>query len=156
MDYVCAIPKENVDNYNLGVTYKVWGVIEAYKAKIAKVRRGDRVFFVVDGTLRSVHSVESEPFDEQHEIWPPHAGDQYHGSVYPHRVRISSAALISYAPMSWIVDRLKLTKALKNWSGALQGPNGVFRPIKSDDAALLEEHMKRHLCLSFDDLLHEQ
>jgi hypothetical protein len=122
MDRVCAIPKENVDNYNLGVTHRVWGVIEAYKTKIAKVRRGDRVFFVVDGTLRSVHSVESEPFDEQHEIWPPHAGDQYHGSVYPHRVRISSAALISYAPMSWIVDRLKLRRHSRIGAGLCKVP----------------------------------
>ena len=69
--YICAIPKNLSENYEIGLRSCIWGVEERYNSKINPVRQGAKLVFVVGGIFRFIHTVDSEPFKDMTLLWPP-------------------------------------------------------------------------------------
>ena len=55
------MPRAAKENYHIGLRARVWGVEDKYRKLIEVVGPGDTVVFSVNGSFRSIHTVESEP-----------------------------------------------------------------------------------------------
>jgi hypothetical protein len=122
MWYICTVNKMAQDNYDLGLLNRCWGVVERYEGKISRVRAGDSLIFILDGKFRSIHRIESDPFEDHTPIWLPKDG-----SLFPHRVRISKPLFTGEVPVAELAGSISFM-AGRRWSGTIQGPHGVFNP----------------------------
>ena len=68
-------------------------------------------------------------------------------------MRISHPIVRSDLLLSDLKDELDLTRGLKQWQGAIRGPNGVFNSLSAHDGELIEREMRAHPSINFDDLL---
>ncbi len=136
--YLCTVTSRFPENYELGLRSGTWGVEEKYQNKIAPVRRGDKLVFVMGGIVRSVHTIDSDPFFDATPLWP--AKD---GSIFPHRIRIRPAEWVGAVPLKTIADRISFMRR-KVWGGTIQGPNGVFNPnLTKEDLNLIVGELSR-------------
>lgn len=135
-NYLCSIPSQLEENYQIGVRSGVWGVEEKYSHRIKPVQAGDKVVFIVGGRYRSVHRIESQPFIDNTELWP-----RKDGSLFPHRIRMSRPEFEGDFPASQLADQISFMKG-KAWPGTIQGPNGVFNDRLTDrDLQLIASHL---------------
>lgn len=121
MIYLCSVSGRFPENLEIGIRAGVWGVEEKYERKIAPVREGDTLVFLLGGEFRSVHRVESDPFTDSELLWP-----EKDGSRFPHRVRIGPPLHIGPVPVDEVVDGISFMRDKEKWQGTVQGPNGVF------------------------------
>ena len=119
---LCAVSSRFPENYDIGVINRVWGVEEKYRKRIVPLRPGDQILFIVAGSFRSLHRVESDPFFDDTLLWP-----QKDGSRFPHRVQMSPALFVGEAPVKELAPKISFMKG-KRWGGTIQGPNGVLNP----------------------------
>jgi hypothetical protein len=116
----------------------VWGVEEKYAKRIGDVVPGDTLVFALGGEFRSVHKIMSKPFRDDQPLWP-----EKDGSVFPHRVKISDPLYKGKVSIKDLADSISFMRG-KQWSGTLQGANGVFNNRATDaDVSLIQSHLHR-------------
>jgi hypothetical protein len=120
--YLCTVTSRFPENYEIGIRSGTWGVEEKYKGKIEPVRSGDKLVFVMGGVVRSVHTIDGQPFFDETPLWPPKDG-----SIFPYRVHIRPAEWVGAVSLGAIADEISFMRG-KVWGGTIQGPNGVFNP----------------------------
>src|SRR6266849_2748920 len=103
--YLCAVSGRFPENYEIGLQAQVWGVEDKYKNRIAAVRPGDSLVFLVGGDYRSVHKIESEPYVDDTPLWPEKDGD-----LFPHRVRISPPLAVGHVRARELADEISFMK----------------------------------------------
>lgn len=116
--YICSVPQSRAENYQIGMKERVWGVPGDHGDKMRRVRPGDRIAFVVAGSFRSVHEIESERYVDRTPIWPD--------GIYQFRIRISAPLASGCVAGSFLSRRISFMKDKKAWGGTLQGASGVF------------------------------
>jgi hypothetical protein len=138
MNFICTVSPGFPENYQIGLQAGLWGVQEKYAPRIARAGPGDLLFFVISGEVRSVHKIESDPFIDRTPLWPPKDGDLFHW-----RIRISEPTHVGPVSLGDLSKQISFLRGLDRWTGALQGPNGVFNNrLTEDDAALIMRHMQ--------------
>ncbi len=120
--YLCTITGRFPENYEIGLRSGTWGVEEKYKDKIAPVRSGDKLVFVLGGVVRSVHTIDGDPFFDKTPLWPPKDG-----SIFPYRVHFRPAEWVGAVSLKDIANEISFMRG-KVWGGTIQGRNGVFNP----------------------------
>jgi hypothetical protein len=125
--FLCTVSQRFPENYHIGVQSQKWGVEEKYRQKLANVRPGDHLVFLVASRFTTLHTIESSPFTETTELWP-----EKDGSLFPHRVHISVPLATSSKTAKELSDDISFMKD-KFWGGTIQGPNGVFNDKLTDD-----------------------
>lgn len=137
MNFICTVSPDLPENYRIGLTARTWGVIERYERRIRQTSPGDLLLFSIGGRIRSLHRIESEVYFDTTELWPEHRG-----SYFPFRVRISDPIAVGDVALGPIADRISFLQGLQRWTGALQGPNGVFNSKLTDaDVALIRSRL---------------
>jgi NTP pyrophosphatase (non-canonical NTP hydrolase) len=136
--YLCSVDPKAPENYTIGLKAQKWGVTEKYRAKIEPVTRGDTLIFLVEGHFRSIHRVESAPFEEDDLLWPPVEGDPYR-----FRIRISEPLFLGNVPAGEFAESIGWFKRFHGYLGlAVQGFKGVFNPALSNaDLELIKGRM---------------
>jgi len=135
--YLCAVTARYPENYQIGLHALRWGVEERYSGKIAGVRRGDTLVFLVGGEFRSIHRIESDPFMESTPLWPPKDG-----SLFPHRIKIGPPLYKGHANANQLAAHISFMRTKERWTGTLQGPHGIFNPrLTPDDLSLIQSHL---------------
>lgn len=135
--YICSVSTKYPENYRIGVIAGKWGVEERYRNRLAGVRPGDLLVFVVGGEFRSMHRVISNPYVERIPLWPAKNGD-----IFAHRVDIGTAEYEGRVSAKELAPFISFMRDKKAWGGTLQGPNGVLNGrLSSDDLALLKDAM---------------
>src|SRR5262249_6889340 len=136
--YLCTVTSRFPENYEIGMRSGTWGVEEKYKEKIAPVRDGDKLVFVMGGAVRSVHTIDDKPFFDETPLWPPKDG-----SLFPYRVHIRPAEWAGSLPLGPLADEISFMRG-KVWQGTIQGPNGVFNPkLTQGDLNLITGELHR-------------
>ena len=137
MIYLCAVSQRFPENLDIGIHARVWGVEERYAAKISRVRPGDTLVFLVGGDFRSVHRIESKPYEDSSLLWP-----EKNGSRFPHRVRISPPLFRGAVHVPPLSQKISFMRGRERWSGTVQGAHGVFNPkMTEDDLRLITSRM---------------
>lgn len=137
-NYLCAVSVRFPENYEIGLRAAVWGVEEKYRQKLADVKPGDKLVFLVGGEFRSIHRIESDAYLDRSTLWPPKDGD-----IFPHRVKIGAAMAVGAVAASSIFQKISFMIGTQNWGGTVQGPNGVFnRRLTDEDVRLIESLLK--------------
>lgn len=138
VNYLCAVSGRFLENYEIGVRASTWGVEEKYESRIRQAHPGDRLVFVVAGVVKSIHSIESEPYFDDTPLWSPKDG-----SLFPYRIKISDAINSGELKLKDIADEISFMKDAKQWRRKILGPNGVFNDRLTDaDIELLTSRMK--------------
>lgn len=134
--YVCSVSSRFPENYDLGIRVGKWGVEERYQKRIAPVRPGDSIVFVVAGEFRSIHQVTRGPYEDRTLLWPPKDGD-----IFPFRVDIAPAEVAGSARVADLAGGISFMQG-RVWGGTLQGANGVFnRRLTAEDVRLIRESL---------------
>jgi hypothetical protein len=135
--YICSVSGRFPENYDLGVRVGKWGVEERYRKRIAPVRPGDYIVFVVAGEFRSIHRVTRAPYEDKTLLWPPKDGD-----IFPYRVEIAPAEVAGRVRVADLAGGISFMRD-KVWGGTLQGPNGVFNDrLTPEDVRLVRESFR--------------
>lgn len=134
--YLCAVSYRFPENYQIGLHACTWGVEERYRKRIANVKPGDVLVFLVGGQYRSIHQIESPPFVAHESLWPEKDGDHF-----PHRIKISAPMYVGTVGAAGLADRISFMKG-KTWGGTIQGASGVFNNrLTGDDLELIKSQM---------------
>jgi len=120
--YISSVSSSATENYEIGIRVGVWGVEERYRNRIAPVRPGDLLIFVVEGRFRSAHPILSTPYHDNSIVWPPKNGDPF-----PHRVQIGEAIATGSVHVGDLAASISFMQGKVFW-GTLRGQNGVFNP----------------------------
>jgi hypothetical protein len=135
--YLCSVSSRFPENYEIGIRAGKWGVERRYEKRIAPVRAGDRIAFVVGGAFRSIHPVIRAPYEDMTPIWPPKDGDSF-----PYRIDIGLAEIAGNVPVGNIAAGISFMRD-RRWGGTLQGANGVFNSrLTAEDEALLRDALR--------------
>src|SRR5438552_10066834 len=119
--FLCVVSPRFPENYHIGVQARTWGVEAAYERKIRQTSPGDEIVFLASRQIRSIHTIESDVYKDNHPLWPPKDGD-----LFPYRVRISRPTHVGDIASSDFVPTISFMRAVDVWTGTIQGPNGVF------------------------------
>jgi hypothetical protein len=134
--YLCAVTARYPEAYQMDLHAQRWGVEERYAGKIAGVRQGDMLVFMVGGECRYIYRVESNPFIKRTHLWP--AKD---GSLFPHRIEISPALYRGRANANQMVPFISFMQGTQRRQGTLQGPHGIFNSrLTKEDLDLIQRH----------------
>lgn len=135
--YICSVSPRFPENYKIGIREGKWGVEERRRARVANVRPGDTLVFVVGGNFRSIHTITSQVTRDQSPIWPLKNGDPY-----PYRMDIGPAEAIGSVPVRELASRISFMTNPQAWGGYLQGANGVFNSrANAKDVELIRTHL---------------
>lgn len=136
-NYLCSVSVKLPENYEIGLQSRTWGVEEKYFSRIAPVRSGDLLVFVVGGAFRSIHTIETGVFNDNSPLWPPR-----NGSLFPHRIKISEPIAKGEVPLRDIADEISFMRD-KVYSGTIQGASGVFNNrLTEEDVRTIRNRMK--------------
>jgi predicted RNA-binding protein len=133
--FICAVAAAYPENYEIGIRAGKWGVAEKHWRRIAPVKDGDLIVFVVGGMFRSIHRVIGEPFEERSPLWPANNGD-----IYPYRIRISPAVASGKVRVGDLAPQISFMRDKQAWHGTLQGANGVLNARMTDADLYLIQH----------------
>lgn len=100
-NFLCAVSGKYPENYQIGLQAGIWGVEEKYEAKIGRCRIGDVLVFVVGGSARSIHTVESDVFVDNEPLWPPKDGGNF-----PIRIKIGQAVNTGDVPLQEVSKQI--------------------------------------------------
>jgi len=135
--WLCTVSNRFPENYEIGLHAGKWGVEERYKHRIAEVKPGDLLVFMVAGQYRSIHRIESAPFREETALWPPKDGD-----LFPHRIHIGPALFRGKADARDLAPMISFMKVVDVWGGTIQGASGVFNGrLTDEDVELIQKHL---------------
>jgi hypothetical protein len=135
--YICTVSPKFPENYQIGIRANCWGVEEKYRKRIAGVKPGDMLLFVIGGEFISIHTIESAAHRDESILWPPKNGD-----VFPWRVTISDPVLKGAAVIKGdLQHKISFMKG-KFWGGTIQGASGVFNDrLTHEDFELIKSKM---------------
>jgi hypothetical protein len=119
--YICAVSSRFPENYEIGIRAGKWGVEARHSKRVANVRVGDTLIFLVGGRFRSIHRVTSDVFEERTLLWPLKDGDPF-----PYRMNIGPAEVFGSVPAAELAPNISFMRDTRAWGGTIQGANGVF------------------------------
>jgi Endonuclease NucS len=137
--YLCAVATDAPENYEIGLKSRTWGVTSQYRKRIEGVMKGDTLVFLVGGRFRSIHRVESDPFEDRRLLWPP----LENGDPYPFRISLSQPQFQGDVRARDLAQHISMfQKFPSNWGLAVQGPKGIFNPgLSQADLELIKAQM---------------
>ena len=134
--YLVSIPSTTPgpENYSIGKTKHLWGVVDNYMQKIQNVKQGEYIVFFGARVGLSIYKLASSYFYDLSSVW--------NDDTYPHRVKLENDPILDFKDQEFSTyDMLEVLVDIGNnhYSNgqalgmALRGGGGIFRKLNDTE-----------------------